>query len=80
MRDDLDVLGTTFAASGVLSDQTHHRTQPNLHLVGMHFNAAQFGKQDHCFEALLLEMPFFFNADLACHGGSVLLNTLFNAV
>jgi hypothetical protein len=46
----------------------------------MHFNAVQFGKQDHCFEALLLEMPFFFNTDLACHGGSVLLNTLSSAV
>lgn len=80
MCDDLDVLGTTLAASGVLSDEIHHRTQPNLHMTGMHFNATHFGEQVHCFEALLLEMPFFFNTDLACHGGSVLLNTLFNAV
>lgn len=78
--DDLDVLGTTFAASGVLSDQTHHRTQSNLDMAGMHFNAMQFGKQVQYFEALLLEIPLFFNTDLACHSGSVLLNTLFNAV
>jgi hypothetical protein len=46
----------------------------------MHFSAMHFEKQVHCFEALLLEMPSLFNTDLACHGGSVLLNTLFNAV
>lgn len=49
-------------------------------MAGMHFNTMQFGKQVQYFEALLLEIPFLFNTDLACHGGSVLLNTLFNAV
>ena len=74
------MLGTTFAASGVLSDQTHHRTQWDLNMAGVHFNAMRFGKQFQYFEALLLEIPFFFNTDLACHGGSVLLNTLFNVI
>jgi len=49
-------------------------------MAGVHFNAMRFGKQFQYFEALLLEIPFFFNTDLACHGGSVLLNTLFNVI
>jgi hypothetical protein len=49
-------------------------------MADMHFTAMQFGKRVRYYEALVLEMPFFFNTDLACHGGSVLLNTLFNAV
>ena len=70
----------TLAASGVLSDQTRHRTQMKLDMAGMQFTAMPFGKQVHYFEALLLEISSFFNTDLVCHGGSVLLNTLFNAV